>query len=212
MKKVICSIAIGFLVAIFAAIYSSDVQANLSNNLVRLHIIANSDSETDQEIKLKVRDRIIYEMSDCFSSGQSTQECKTIIQSNIDRITEIANDELKKNNLPYTATAVYGNFEFPTKVYENITLPPGKYEAVRVILGNGYGKNWWCVMFPPLCFVDETKGSMDAESNEMLEQNLNDQSYEIITNADPSHLDVEVKFKIVEIMQKAKQDLENIVS
>ena len=198
MKKVLFALIFGLVLSVLFTVQSDSIHADLSDNLIRLHIIANSDSETDQAVKLKVRDRILSEMSVYFKDAKDAGECRKIINNNIDMVVWYANDELKKNGFDYTADAYYGRFEFPTKVYANVTLPKGEYEAVRVVLGKGEGHNWWCVMFPPLCFTNETKGELDSENKEFLKENLNGESYDIITNN--GNLDVKIKFKLLELI------------
>ncbi len=205
MKKLTYALILGFFVAIIAGIYSDSVQADLSDNLVRLHVIANSDTSEDQSIKYQVRDRITQEMAKTLSSAQTLSDGERIARENLDAIEAIANQELEKLGAPYRAKAVYGTFSFPTKVYDSITLPPGDYHAVRIILGEGAGQNWWCVLFPPLCFTDNAMGNMPDAQQELLTASLDRETYDVITNYNPDHMDVEVKFKIVELFQTLKQ-------
>lgn len=198
MKNIILALATGLVLSTLLAINSQSIHADLSDNLIRLHVIADSDSEEDQRVKLKVRDRILREMSECFEGAESPEECKSIVRENMGKIIECANDELEKNGFDYTARVYFGHFDFPVKQYKNIILPAGNYEAVRVVLGTGSGQNWWCVMYPPLCFVDEARGEMREEDKKVLEENLSEESYDIIT-ADNGELDVEVRFKILEL-------------
>lgn len=198
MKNIVLALAIGLVMSTIIAINSQSIQNDLANNLIRLHIVANSDSENDQAVKLKVRDRIIKEMGAAFEDTKSNDECRKIVRDNIDKIVEIANDELSKNGMEYGARAYFGRFDFPTKYYSNIVLPRGEYNAVRVELGGGDGQNWWCVMYPPLCFVEESKGKIGDKGDKVLKNSLNSESYDIITNGGDK-LDFEVRFKLVEL-------------
>jgi stage II sporulation protein R len=125
--------------------------------LIRLHILANSDSQADQQLKYMVRDQVIEEMSIKFKDSQSLGESRQIIRDNLPLLEQTARETLKKLGSSYDVRAAYGVFSFPTRYYGDFTLPAGEYEAVRLIIGNGEGANWWCVLFPPLCFVSGEK-------------------------------------------------------
>lgn len=187
MRKVMISLTIGVLCAILSVVYTDSVMADLSDNLTRLHIIANSDTEEDQNIKLAVRDAIIREARE---NNRMTME----------RIETLASDVLREHGASYGVHAEYGNFWFPQKMYDNITLPQGWYSGMRVILGEGAGRNWWCVMYPPLCFTQETTGTLDAEGKRQLADTLDAESYALITENDD--IEIEMKLKVVELVQE----------
>ncbi len=128
-------------------------------DLVRLHIIANSDSPADQQIKLKVRDAVLNYLNSYLESAADSEEAKRIVAAHAGELATVANQTLAANNFNYPAAVQLGTFDFPLKSYGNLVLPAGRYEAVRILLGNGEGKNWWCVIFPPLCFVDATNAA-----------------------------------------------------
>ena len=123
-------------------------------NLVRLHIIANSDDPADQAVKLKVRDRILREVGAELGSAADARQALATVRAELGRIEALANDELSKDGHPYGAAAVVGVYDFPDRTYGDLTLPAGRYNALRVVLGEGRGQNWWCVLFPPICLVD----------------------------------------------------------
>ncbi|MBZ4645403.1 MAG: stage sporulation protein [Petroclostridium sp.] len=205
MNKVILAVIIGMICTIFISNYSNSVQADLAHNLVRFHVVANSDSEEDQALKRSVRDRIINEMKEYFDESDNVDATKELIQRNIARIEEIAKDEIKKWNKDYDVKASLGIYPFPTKVYGDITLPAGNYEALRVVIGEGKGANWWCVLFPPLCFVDATHGVVPESSKQKLKNVLTEEEYKIITTANTDdEIPVQIKFKIVEWWQNSK--------
>lgn len=179
--------------------YSENVQTDLQDNLIRLHIIANSDSDKDQAVKLEVRNAVLNEIRNS-SENISREE----IIKNLDTIEKIAKDTLKQNGFSYDVQAVYGKFDFPKKEYKNMTLPAGEYYGVRIILGNGEGHNWWCVMYPPLCVSNDTTVTLDKESEELLKATLKSETYDIITKSDK---DVVIKFKAVEFIQELKQKI-----
>ena len=199
MKKIIAALTAGIILATAFGVYAQTAVSDISSSLVRLHIVANSDSAQDQQVKLKVRDAVIEAMSEKFSNTTSPEEAERIVSENIPTIRQIANRVLKEEGFDYRATAQLGNFEFPVKQYANLTLPAGRYDALRIVLGEGGGHNWWCVMFPPLCFVSDAKGEVPDESQEILKQNLTPDSYDIITADDESELPVVFKFKLLEL-------------
>ena len=122
-----------------------------------------------------------------------------VIQKTKDNFTQIANQTIKENGFSYTANVSLGNFEFPTKNYGDISFPSGYYDALKIQLGNADGQNWWCVLYPSLCFVDVTSGVVPQESKEQLQNSLNEEEYKLISNSDTS---VNFKFKLVEFFNK----------
>lgn len=188
MNKVIYALAAAMVICLAMTVYSSKTEENLQNNITRLHIIANSDSDEDQEVKLKIRDAIL-------ESEKTDGSAKDF--------TKLADSVLRDNGFTYTAAAEMGNFHFPKKSYKDMTFPAGEYYGLRIILGDGNGKNWWCVMNPPLCFTEDTEGKMSDDGKNTLKNSLDNETYEIITEKP------EIKFKIVEItsaiLQKAKE-------
>ncbi len=196
-KSVFIIFFIFLLINMAITVNAVNTQKNLANKVIRLHIIANSDSKVDQEIKLKVRDEIIKELSPMLVKATNIGESREIIFSNISNIEKIANDTLKKY-CDYTASATLTQSNFPTKNYNNISFPAGEYEALKVTIGKGKGKNWWCVMFPPLCFTNSSISFSD-ESIETLKQTLSNEEFELISSKTPK---VKVKFKILELFNK----------
>lgn len=208
MKKIIPAICIGFLLCFFVSVYMDSTEAALSEGLIRLHVIANSDSDDDQQLKLKVRDRIL---SECASLANDTQieAVRADICTNLEYIEEIARDEMVKNGYDYDVRASYGMADFPEKRYGNITLPSGSYQSLRVEIGDAQGKNWWCVLFPPLCFVDETCVSVSDESNDILRSQLGNATYDMVTSDSAS---VEFRLKSYEIWQLSKMKLKKYMA
>lgn len=196
MKKFLTIIAvIGFMFFLLVG-YSTNVNSNISDEIVRLHILANSDSSEDQSLKLKVRDEILRHSRKDFTK-------KSDVAGKLEEYKKLAENVISKNGYDYPVTVEYGNFRFPTKEYNNIRLPAGNYDAVRIRIGNAEGQNWWCVMFPPLCFVDGTTDSVYAE--EKLQSSLDKESYDIITaSSGNGALPFEIKFKIVEFYGKLR--------
>lgn len=174
--------------------------ADVSDKLVRLHVVANSDSLEDQDLKRKVRDEVIKQMSPKFEGLKDVDEVKQVITENIGLIEHIAAQVVQKENKSYGAKALLGDYDFPTKAYGNLTLPAGSYQALKIVLGNGEGQNWWCVMFPPLCFIDIARGVVPEQTMEQLKQSLTEEEYRLLTAAKTEEeLPVKMKFKLVEL-------------
>lgn len=123
-------------------------------NLIRLHILANSDAPADQQVKLQVRDDLLREGERLFRTVQGSREAEEIVQRNLNFFRQVAERRLQAEGFAYQARVEYGIFPFPERTYGRLTLPAGQYTALRVVLGRGAGHNWWCVLFPPLCFLD----------------------------------------------------------
>jgi len=149
------SVILGLLLA--AAVSSESVlfdQVPAGDKPLRLHVLANSDDPLDQEIKLAVRDHIITQMSPLLSSAESKEDAMLLLSSHTDELTRSCNQFLAFNGMPYKAVIRIERTDFPEIAYDNAVFAAGEYDALRVILGEGAGHNWWCVLFPPLCFVD----------------------------------------------------------
>ena len=179
--------------------YASTVSGNLSNNFFRLHILANSNSDIDQSLKLKVRDEILNYMKSQKFSTKSKSEVMASVAENLETYTMIAENVIKSNGFDYPVSLEIGHFYFPTKVYGNLSLPAGSYDALRIKIGSAKGENWWCSLFPPLCFVDISSGIIDDNSKESLKETLSNEEFSIITSNNETF---NLKFKIVEMFSK----------
>lgn len=187
---------LGLYTFICAVSYVQAVSENLSNNIFRLHVVANSDSEEDQNLKYKVRDNLLKYMNSICKDCSSKEEAIRIVYEHKDDFQKIATDTINKEGFNYNVNINIGNFKFPTKYYGDISLPAGLYDALRVEIGSAKGKNWWCVMFPPLCFVDVSSGIVPDDSKEYLESNLSDEEYTLISD---NSSEVKIKFKLIEL-------------
>ena len=185
-----------FFIFISISSYANTVSDNLSDNFFRLHILANSDSKTDQDLKLKVRDAIIEYMNSQNLSNYTKSEVISVVENNLEKYRLIAENIINEEGFNYQVSIELGNFHFPTKVYGNISLPAGNYDALRVKIGNAEGQNWWCSLFPPLCFVDISSGIIDDNSKNTLKENLSEEEFAIITSSNEK---IKLKFKILEI-------------
>ena len=151
-------------------------EAAIYDNVLRLHVLANSDSSADQALKLEVRDRILRETATLFKDCKTKDEAREAVESNLDKIREIAEQTVREAGYDYGVSVSLGEEEYPTKNYEECCFPAGEYLSLRVMIGEAEGENWWCVLFPPLC--------LDAagESREVFaEVGLTDEQYSFIT-------------------------------
>lgn len=205
MEKLIISIAIGLVLSITVCCYAETTQNDIADSVIRLHIIANSDSEADQSVKLMIRDRIIGEMHERFSDITDPATALQQIAESLDEMEQIAQSTLLENGFSYGAAASLGPAAFPMKTYGNITLPAGTYTALRIELGEGAGQNWWCVMFPPLCFTDSVNGNLSDQGQDLLKSSLRPDEYDILTSSKNGEIPVQIRFKVVELWESLKQ-------
>lgn len=197
-----------FLLIIYSIIcavsYVNAVSNDIENSVFRLHVIANSDSSEDQNLKYIVRDKVLEYINSISKGLTSKEEVINLAKNNIEEIKEIAQETIYDNGYNYTVKIEIGNFAFPTKTYGDISFPTGFYDALKIEIGNASGQNWWCVMFPPLCFVDVTSGVVPDESKEIIKDNLSDEEYKLLSE---NTNEVTFKFKIVEMVQNFSMKL-----
>jgi len=177
--------------------YSQSIGKNISDSVVRLHIVANSNSQADQNLKFLIRDSILKNTRHIFDKTANPEEALCLAEQNADYIRQIAEREINRHGYDYPVKICTGTFRFPTKVYGNIALPSGKYNAVRIEIGKAQGENWWCVLYPPLCFINGT-ATVDKNSESKLKSNLKVSEYNLITG---KNAPLKVKFKLVEIFR-----------
>lgn len=213
LKKPVCNlhfkkISIVFIllciyIYICAISYVDTVSSDISESVFRLHVIANSDTLEDQNLKYKVRDNIIEYMNKISQNATSKTEAIEIARKHKDDFYTIAKQTIEDNGYPYDVTVSIGNFDFPTKQYGDISLPAGYYDALKIEIGNSSGQNWWCVMFPPLCFVDVSSGIVPDESKDTIKNSLSNEEEYILVNKE-KNADLKIKFKLVEFFQNVK--------
>lgn len=177
--------------------YATTASSDIANSVFRLHVIANSDSDTDQNLKYKVRDALLEYMNNICKDCSSKNEAIELVELHQNEFKEVALDTIKKEGFNYDVKIEIGNFEFPTKQYGDISLPAGFYDALKVEIGEAKGRNWWCVMFPSLCFVDISSGIVPEESKEDLQNVLSDEEYSLISN--DNDYSIKFKFKLLEL-------------
>ena len=189
-----------FLLFIYTSIcaisYAQNVSTDIADSVFRLHVIANSDSKEDQDLKYKVRDSLLKYMNEICKNCDSKEEAISIVEKNKENFKQIALTTINNEGYSYDVNINIGNFEFPTKNYGDISLPAGLYDALRVEIGESKGQNWWCVMFPPLCFVDVSYGVVPEDSKEIMEENLTEEEFALIS--EQSNNEIQFKFKLLE--------------
>lgn len=178
------------------------VSEGYKDKLIRFHVLANSDSDEDQELKLKVRDAIIQYLQPMLKDSKSIEQSEEIILAESDNLKSIGENIIRENGYNYEVEVKLEYNNFPAKQYSNIVLPAGEYKALRILIGEAEGKNWWCVMFPPLCFVDENNGVIDKETDEKLKSVLTEEEYDLIAEDNIEQTkNVKLKFKVIEIIE-----------
>lgn len=165
----------------------------IENGVLRLHILANSDSDKDQALKLAVRDSILLSSDEIFDNANNKTEALKNARMSLPKIISTAESTIKENGYNYSVTATVEKCYFDTRIYENFTLPAGYYDAVQVKIGKAEGKNWWCVLFPEVC--------ISASAN--LDETLSDGSIKTVENAE----NYKVRFKVVELITKAREKI-----
>ncbi|MCH5251515.1 MAG: stage II sporulation protein R [Lachnospiraceae bacterium] len=173
-------------------------QRAIADEIIRLHVVANSDSPKDQELKLQVKETIVTYLRGEMKDAQTVGEARQAIRENLSEIEEIANEKMAKEGFDYRAKASLGVCYFPVKQYGDMTFPAGDYEALRVSLGEGEGKNWWCVMYPTLCFVDSTYQVVPDSSKEKLKETLTWEEYDSLLDGGE---EVSYSFRFFEWLQ-----------
>jgi len=164
MTKKLAALIIMALFAYSSIQMAQAQEQNLADSVLRLHVIANSDGPADQALKLAVKDDIVQFMKEEFIDTSNAAEAKQLAEKDIPKIKAVAEAKIREQGYDYPVEVYVGEFDFPTKSYGNMVFPQGKYQAVRVVIGEGQGKNWWCVLFPPLCLVSSGDRGMSLNS------------------------------------------------
>lgn len=187
----------------------ADNQLVIPNEAIRLRILANSDRESDQELKRKVRDAVNEEITKWVGELTSIEEARSLLRSKLPEIQEIAENVTAENHSDQAVVVNFGKVDFPTKLYGQFLYPAGEYEAILITLGEGTGANWWCVLFPPLCFLDFSNGVAvsDGFEEEKKSEKAAVESKTEIEKTPPVYTEgdeqpVKVKFFLVELWEK----------
>ena len=175
-----------------------EIRSGISNKIIRFHVIANSDSKKDQELKLKVKEAVVNYTKDILADSKSIDESRIILKKETDNILNICNQVISENGYNYNVSAELSDAYFPTKTYGQYTFPPGTYEAYQIKIGEAKGQNWWCVLYPPLCFVDISHGIVEGDSKKQLEETLTTEEF----NAISGECNVKFRFKYLTFFNK----------
>jgi len=174
---------VALCIGLCAGLWAQGKHEAISSELVRLHVIAVSDEESEQQLKLRVRDAVLEYLSPVLARAETPRQAREIIKENLRPIAEVAYAAAEGRQVSVSL----GPESYPSRIYESFTLPAGSYESLRVVLGEGQGKNWWCIAFPPLC--------LNAAQCEQMQAVMNSDDYALITQQDG----YELRFKIVEL-------------
>ena len=193
------AVLIGFVIAVLFSFISFTAFAGqceeIPNEVFRLHVLANSDSEQDQALKLKVRDRLLLETSELFAGCQTKEQAMQVARENVAKLEQIAQQEIQRQGYDYSVKIGVENVFFNNRQYGGITMPAGRYDALQVVIGEGAGQNWWCVLFPAMCLPAAERRTDMPDLNDVLSQS---QMQAVEGNQ------YEVKFKTVEIYESIK--------
>ncbi|HBL84251.1 MAG: hypothetical protein A2Y17_07650 [Clostridiales bacterium GWF2_38_85] len=191
-KKLFCFCLSFLLILALSNYLPIHGEEQIYTSVIRLHILANSDSEYDQQMKLAVRDKLIESAPDFFDIEGNVSDAGDEITENADKLLTFVNEQLKLLNAPYQASIKFGTEAYPTREYDGITYPAGEYKSLRILLGNGDGKNWWCVLFPPICTnAAKARDSLDIST----------EAKKTFTNTETKYI---FRFKILEIFKRKK--------
>ncbi len=206
MKKFCLSMGISlFIIAIFG--YANNVNKNLSDHVLRMHIIANSNSMEDQGLKAEVRDEIINQLNLILPKNSNKETVTATVLQHRDLLLHSAKKVLQAKGCNDAVTFCYGKSYFPTKVYSDLSFPAGEYDSFQLRIGKGKGENWWCVMYPS--FGAPAKEILDDETINLMEEQLSSEEFELITSDKPT---VKFRFKTVDYVMKIKEKIKSIRS
>ncbi len=205
----LCMCIAGYGYTLLHSETNANMQKGIAKEIIRFHVIANSDKDVDQNVKLVVKDKVVKYMQGKLASTKTRYEAKQIMKREMPQIKKIAQRTIRKEGYHYSCDVQYHEREFPIKVYGDLTFPAGKYEALDVILGNAEGKNWWCVMFPSLCFVNGTYSYVPDNSKNRLKEVLTENEYRAISKK--KKFNIEYKLKVAEWCGSVKKQIMNIV-
>ena len=209
---------ISFILAVFFIfgmlmnihINQDSILGNIKNKIIRLHVVANSDSPQDQALKLRIRDVIIKELEPKLKELKNQDEVKALINNNMEKLKSTAEQEMQRLGKSFPIDIELGTFDFPTKVYGPLSFPAGSYQALNIKIGTAQGKNWWCVMFPPLCFVDIAQGVVSDKALEEFIEVLDKEELELLQSRDGKGT-VKMKFKLVEVAKNLNKNLAKLI-
>ena len=184
MKKICATVGVLIAILITGLLVNAkknEMQGELARQVFRFHVLANSDSEEDQALKMKVKEEIITYMKQELPESDSVETTKKWARENLSQIEEVAERIIAEEGYEYPVKAEVTTCDFPDKSYGDITFPAGEYEALRIEIGQAKGQNWWCVLYPNLCFIDAVHAVVPDEGKEDLKEVLEEDTYEMVT-------------------------------
>ena len=194
------ALILGVLVAVLVCGWAARTQSALADKVIRLHVIANSDTPEDQALKLQVRDRILEEASLLFREGESLEQTALRLEASLEQLATAGQAVVEEAGYDYPVTASMEETYFPTKEYADFALPAGSYTALRVVIGEGAGQNWWCVVFPPLCL-----GSVVETADTAMAAGFTQEDVQLITGGSEEYV---LKFRALELWGELQHWLE----
>ncbi len=201
-RKIIAAVAAGIFIVLWSVcVYSEMAFREISDNVLRLHVLANSDSQQDQALKLKVRDCVLEETNLILQDCANRTEAESRIASNMKRLSQVAVQCVAEEGYDYPVTVRMEDIYFPTRTYEGGSLPAGVYKALRVEIGKAEGQNWWCVLFPQLCFINASVPDKPSPTQEPAPTR---EPVSVQTQS------VTLRFKLIDIFQKTKHEIKSI--
>lgn len=197
LKAIEIALLFGLAASLIWGIWSLKGQTDLRERVIRLHVVANSDGAEDQALKLKVRDRVLQQVEALLEDSSDREAALALLAGSLEPIAEEAEEEIREQGYDYSVTAELEDLYFPTKEYDGFALPAGEYKALRIQIGSGGGKNWWCVVFPPLCLA-AAEENLDETA---LASGLTEEDVSLITEEDTKYV---FKFKSIEIWDEIR--------
>ena len=199
-KILAVSFAIGLLFAVGVAtyVYSQTTQRDIADNVIRFHVRANSNSLADQQLKEHVRTAVLTEFESLLSSNICINETRAVLTKQLSNIESFAANVVSAAGFDHQVTAEISRMFFPTQFYGSMAFPPGEYEAIKILIGEATGSNWWCLMFPPLCYVDMT--ATDSGRHQLADT-VSDEGFRLLTHQEEQSTSLRVRFRIVEWWQ-----------
>lgn len=186
-------------VLVCTALWAESAQVQLAEKVIRLHVLANSDTQEDQDLKLQVRDKVLARVGTLLTGDEDVEEAAAVLQDNLTLLAQTAAQEVQAQGYGYSVRVSLEDTWFPTREYENLSLPAGTYQALRVVIGEGEGHNWWCVVYPSLCLGAVSERALQTAG-------FTGQDYALVTEASQPYV---FKFKAIEWLEGCKQWLQN---
>lgn len=193
------ALALGLAIAVLLGGWAARTQGALADKVIRLHVIANSDTAADQALKLQVRDRVLEEAALLFRAGDTLAQTARRLEANLDKLVAAGQAVVAQAGYDYPVTASLEETYFPTREYTDFALPAGSYTALRVVIGSGAGQNWWCVVFPPLCL-----GSVTETAETAMAAGFTEEDVKLITGDSEEYI---IKFRALELWGELKHRL-----